>query len=562
MHRRTVLLILLVLAIVPYFVNLGATSIIDANEAFYTETPREMIERGDWISTTFNYEPRLNKPPLSYWVVGAFYKVAGVSLCAARLPIALGMLVILLTVFLIGRAAWSIDAGLVAALTLAATPRMLLFSRRIIIDMYTAMFAGLTLLCFVMAELEPARRRRWLAAMYVAVGLGVMTKGPVAAVLPAMVVGVYLVVAGRVRTLRRMMLPSGVLIVAAIVLPYYVALYARNGWAYISTFLLTENLARFAEGVGAPNRGPFFYVPVLFADLYFPWSLLLPLALMLVPWRAGLKGRGWRRLVSGGDDTEPVAQDRIRLLLGLWVVVIVGFFSLSKAQQDLYILPFVAAGAPMAGGLIVAAMDGRLAAAASRAARGLLGLACVLLGTVGALAAWFVGGNGQPIHLTGAAPAGLVVAAGAVAALVWTMRRQMLPAIASLAGALVLANGILVVWALPDFERYKPVPQLARIIQQRAGPGAVVGMYKVPAPSLVFYLRRHVTQMFDEAQLQAFLTGHAEAYLVMTDDDFEAASRAVPTPLRIIARAPRFEAQLDDFLTRAPLPNLLLVSNK
>ena len=86
----------------PYFVNLGATSIIDANEAFYTETPREMIERGDWISTTFNYEPRLNKPPLSYWVVGAFYKVAGVSLGAARLPIALGALVILATVFLSG----------------------------------------------------------------------------------------------------------------------------------------------------------------------------------------------------------------------------------------------------------------------------------------------------------------------------------------------------------------------------------------------------------------------------------------------------------------------------
>ena len=110
MTRRSVLLVLLVLAVVPYFVNLGATSIIDANEAFYTETPREMIERGDWIGTTFNYEPRLNKPPLSYWVVGAFYKAAGVSLGAARLPVALGMMVILLTVFLIGRAAWSIDA--------------------------------------------------------------------------------------------------------------------------------------------------------------------------------------------------------------------------------------------------------------------------------------------------------------------------------------------------------------------------------------------------------------------------------------------------------------------
>jgi 4-amino-4-deoxy-L-arabinose transferase-like glycosyltransferase len=557
--HRYLLLALLVLAVVPYFVNLGATSIIDANEAFYTETPREMIERGDWISTTFNYEPRLNKPPLSYWVVGAFYKVAGVSLGAARLPIALGALVILLTVFLIGRAAWSTDAGLVAALTLAATPRMLLFSRRIIIDIYTAMFVGLTLLCFVMAELEPARRRRWLTAMYVAVGLGMMTKGPVAAVLPALVFAVYLVAAGRVHTLRRMMLPTGILIVAVIVLPYYVALYAQHGWEYIATFFLTENLARFADGVGAPNRGPFFYLPVVFADLYFPWSLLLPLALVLVPWRAGLAGRGWRRLVSGGDVTAPVGQDRIRLLLGLWIVVIVGFFSLSKAQQDLYVLPFIATGAPMVGALIVAAIDGTLAAAASRAARGLLMLACALLGIVGVLVAWFVGGNQQPIHLAGAGPAGVLVAAGAATALVWTLRRRMLPAVASLAAALVVAHGILVVWALPDFERYKPVPHLARAVLERGGPDAVVGMYLVSTPSLVFYLRRHVTQMFDEGELRAFLSHHDRAYVVMTDDDYEAVSRTVPTPLRIIARAPRFEAHLDDFLNRTELPTLLLV---
>ena len=559
MRHRYLLLALLVLAVVPYFVNLGATSIIDANEAFYTETPREMIERGDWISTTFNYEPRLNKPPLSYWVVGACYKVAGVSVGAARLPIALGALVILLTVFLIGRAAWSTDAGLVAALTLAATPRMLLFSRRIIIDIYTAMFVGLTLLCFVMAELEPARRRRWLTAMYVAVGLGVMTKGPVAAVLPALVFAVYLVAAGRVHTLRRMMLPTGILIVAAIVLPYYVALYAQHGWDYISTFLLTENLARFADGVGAPNRGPLFYVPVVFADLYFPWSLLLPLALVLVPWRAGLAGRGWRRLVSGGDVTEPVGQDRIRLLLGLWIVVIVGFFSLSKAQQDLYVLPFIAAGAPMVGALLAAAIDGTLAAAASRAARGLLALACALLGIVGVLVVWFVGGNGQPIHLAGAGLAGVLVAAGAAAALVWTLRRRMLPAVASLAAALVVAQGILVVWALPDFERYKPVPHLARAVLERAGPDAVVGMYKVSTPSLVFYLRRHVTQMFDEEELRVFLSHHDRVYLIMTDDDYVAVSRTFSTPLRIIARAPRFEAQLDDFLNRTELPTLLLL---
>jgi len=192
--RRFLQAILLAAALLPYFVHLGATSIIDANEAFYTQTPIEMMASGDYISPTFNDEPRLNKPPLSYWVVAASYRVFGVSLFAARLPIALGAVVIVLTAFLLGRLAVSSGAGFAAAVTLAASPRVLLFSRRIIIDIYTTMFVGLALLCFAKAETAaaPARRRAWLLAMYAAVGLGVLTKGPVAIAIPALVFGGYL----------------------------------------------------------------------------------------------------------------------------------------------------------------------------------------------------------------------------------------------------------------------------------------------------------------------------------------------------------------------------------
>ena len=65
------------------------------------ETPREMLERGDFISPTFNYLPRLNKPVLSYWIVAAFYKVFGVSVGVQRVPIALAALAMILTAFLL-----------------------------------------------------------------------------------------------------------------------------------------------------------------------------------------------------------------------------------------------------------------------------------------------------------------------------------------------------------------------------------------------------------------------------------------------------------------------------
>ena len=89
-RRSAALAVLLAVAIVPYFIDLGGSSIWDANEAFYVETPREMMERGDYVSPTFNYEPRLNKPVLSYWIVAGFYQLFGVSVGVQRVPIALG----------------------------------------------------------------------------------------------------------------------------------------------------------------------------------------------------------------------------------------------------------------------------------------------------------------------------------------------------------------------------------------------------------------------------------------------------------------------------------------
>jgi len=554
--RRTLLLACLVAAVVPYFLNLGATSIVDANEAFYAETPREMIASGDYISPTFNYEPRLNKPPLSYWVVAAFYRVAGLSLGAARLPIALGAMVIFATAFLLGRQAFSTRAGLLAAVTLAATPRMVLFSRRIIIDVYTAMFLGLTLLCFLMAEAGRGNRRRWLAAMYVSVGLGVLTKGPVAAVVPALVFLVYLAVAGQLRSLGRMMLPSGALIVGAIVLPYYAALYSREGWDAIASFLLQENLARYTEGVGAPDRGPFFYLPVVFTDLYFPWSLLLPAALALVPWSGIPRGPA-----AGPAVAAPAALvGRARLLLGLWIVVIVAFFSLSNGQQDLYVLPFVVAGAALVGGLLDGWLAGEWGRRLDRAATGSVSFAAIVFVLIGAAGAWLAGGLSGRLDLAGVIPAGALLAAGGTAAAVALARRSRTAAVAALTVSLIAAHWILVARVLPDFERYKPVPHLAKAIEQQAARPSAVGTYKVAAPSLVFYLQRHVVEMFDEEQLRAFLAGRPDSVCVMPAEEYEAVSARLPVPTRIIASAPRFEARLAGFLARTPPRRLVLVT--
>jgi 4-amino-4-deoxy-L-arabinose transferase-like glycosyltransferase len=558
--RRVALILLFVAALLPYFLNLGATSIIDANEAFYTETPREMMEAGDYVNPTFNYEPRLNKPPLSYWAVAASYKVFGVSLASARLPVVVGALVILATVFVLGRIACSTSAGLLAALTLAATPRFLLFSRRIIIDVYAAMFLGLTLLFFVLAETQPQRRRRWLFAMYVATGLGVITKGPIAIVLPALVFLVYLVASRRFMSITRMMLPAGAVVVSAIVVPYYALLCGQHGWDAISTFLMRENLARYAEGIGAPSRGPLFYLPVLFADLYFPWSLLLPAGLAVVPWRRLWRGRPEHH--GDGGVNDPISQETVRLLLGLWIILIVVFFSLSKAQQDLYILPCVVAAAPLVGGVLDGLFRKALSPRLTAAATWSLGVVAVVLLVLGSAIVWFVGGAEDRIHLAGATATGVVLCVGSAVALVALARRSAATACAAIGAALVICHWVLVLWALPDFERYKPVPHLARAIQQAAVPGARVGTYRVATPSLTFYLRRHVDQMFDVSEVSTFFKSPSVAYCVMRQEEYEPIKTLIGVPTSVLAASPRFDAQLRDFFDRGPLPNLVVVTNR
>src|SRR4051812_20193708 len=101
--RRSVVVALLVAALGVYVVALGNSAIWDANEAFYVETPREMIEAHDFVNPTFNYEPRLNKPVLSYWIVAGLYKVFGVSVAVQRFGIALGALIIIACAFVLGR---------------------------------------------------------------------------------------------------------------------------------------------------------------------------------------------------------------------------------------------------------------------------------------------------------------------------------------------------------------------------------------------------------------------------------------------------------------------------
>ncbi len=555
---RVVLPLLFVLAVAPYLIDLDGSSIWDANEAFYVETPREMMERGDYISPTFNYEPRLNKPVLSYWIVAAFYHVFGVSVAVQRIPIAIGALVLIATAFLLARAAApdgvARAAGWWAALGLAASPRLVMFGRRIFIDIYVSMFMALTLTCFALAERYPARRRTFLLCMYACVGLGVLTKGPIAVLLPGLVFALYLLAHGELRRVREMLIPSGTLIVLAIVVPWYAALYARHGWDPILQFVFGENVARYTEGLGvAAQRGVWFYLPVVFTDA-FPWSVFLFAA--AAAWFADRRG----------PITGPAPAQRVRTMLWMWVVVIVGFFSLSAAKQDLYIFPIVPAVAALVGVLIARALASSPATgsglSAVRVTTMSLGALLIVLGAV----VMHVFKTALSIYaLDGAGEAAVFVIAGGVAAFVLALRpdrRRVEMAVSGVIAAVVAVNWVFVLRVLPSFEAYKPAPRFAEVLKQRAGPDDLIVTYNVALPSLVYYLHRHTDVFYQHEPVLELLQSGRAVYLMVPTQDYGTIQKGSRVATCVIGSQPTFDVKLRNALMRDPLPEILLVTNR
>ena len=571
-RRRLALFALLAASILPYFIDLGGSSIWDANEAFYVETPREMMVRGDFISPTFNYLPRLNKPVLSYWIVAAFYKVFGVSVGVQRLPIALGALILILTAFALAKAGadppdetggHAAESALWAAAGLAVAPRLMMFGRRIFIDIYISMFMALTLLFFALAERYPQRRRLFLWLMYASVGLGALTKGPVAAALPALVFAIYLVGHGELKRVREMLIPAGIVVVLAIAVPWYAALYHRYGWTYITSFFVGENIARYTEGLGVETRrGAFFYVPVVFSDA-FPWSLCLfgAAGLWFADWRASA-GRGLKT-APHGQTHEHAAQlaFRVRTLLWIWVLGIVVFFSFSAAKQDLYIFPIVPAVAALAG-LFIARVtaDGKPARPVSlRVTAGVIGL---LLAVAGVGTLYIFQAGGKVYALDGAAFVGALAAIGGAVALVLASANRARAALAVVLLSLVTLNWAFVIRVLPSFERYKPVPPLSAAIRARMTDGDIVAHYNVALPSMVYYLGRHIEILFDRDVFLQLLRGDRQVFAVLSASDYAELEPVAGVATCVLDRRPTVNIKLKAVLARDPLPQVLLITNR
>jgi 4-amino-4-deoxy-L-arabinose transferase-like glycosyltransferase len=526
--RSSTAVVLLALALVPYFLVLRDPPLWDANEPLYAEPPREALLTGDWLSPTWNFEPFFAHPPLSTWVTIPFYALLGVSPFAARLPMALAAAATVLGTFAIGRHALGRRAGLLAALVLAATPRVWLYSRQYAGDVYLTALLVWALALAAPTLSDPFGHRRRLLVAHALVGVAALSKSPAVLLYAA---PLWLAARlGRPRVPLRALRPwAFVAIVAAVVLPWMAYMTWRHGWVFLRDHVGHHHVRRFvSDDLG--SRPPWYYLGVLLGDAQ-PWVMVLPLAAA-----RALRVR----------DRRPVAW--LPWLAFLFPVV---FFSLSVGKRNVYLLPAYPFLALALAPLLLECFEGarpRLARVAS---------ALLALGAAGAGVLLLIAGQTVP-DLAGPETPLVVIcfATAAVLALASASASGRLAVAGVVAGALLLQSaGALL---LPALGRYRPVPRLAATIVREAGPQDAVVVYGTSIHSLMYYARRTTTVARNAAQLHAAVPPGGTAWVLVEAREAADVERAGFT-VSEVDRAPYLVFQFKRLITRKEPPTKHLV---
>src|SRR5262245_34023894 len=173
--------------------------LLEPDEGRYAEIPRELLARGDWVVPHLQGEPYLDKPPLLYWLVALSYTVFGVSPAAARLVPALAVHATVLAVYLIGRRSVGERAARLGALALALAPGFVGVGRLLVLDGLLALWVTLAILAAFEALRGGRTRPGWWLLASAALGLGVLTKGPVILILVAAPLALHRLLTGGCR---------------------------------------------------------------------------------------------------------------------------------------------------------------------------------------------------------------------------------------------------------------------------------------------------------------------------------------------------------------------------
>lgn len=512
-HHLLHLAILLLVSLCVLLPGLNLLPLTDRDEALYVQASRQMMESHNWVDIRFQDNPRYKKPVGIYWLQGLAGLATGQGemspLWVYRLPSLLGAVLVGFFTYGLANRISGPKAGLIAGLFAVTTVELALEAR---IAKTDAMLCATIVACqfaLLHAHLDPERRQVfWRNALFwLSLGLGILIKGPMAPLVIGLT-GLGITLIERSFSLLRSLSPvRGIAAMAAVVLPWLIAIGLISGGDFFRQSLGQDVLGKIATAQESHGAPPGTYLLVALGT-FWPLSVFASLAFIFA----------WK------NRREKAVQFLFFWAVPAWIV-----FELTATKLPNYVLPMMPALAVLTA---VALTQGGLRRDTWWFRFTYFGMAAggLILGIGLNVALYHLQGH---VSLPGVA-LGLVVASAGILAWRLLLADRLVPGLAAMTVTAGLAYAMAYAVLLPqarDFWLSDRIAEAAASARTCNNPQMIVVGYA--EPSIVFRLGTR-TRLVDALQAAALFDQADCAVAVVADEDSaafrtELARRGAPT---------------------------------
>ncbi|KAF5408209.1 MAG: Undecaprenyl phosphate-alpha-4-amino-4-deoxy-L-arabinose arabinosyl transferase [Candidatus Udaeobacter sp.] len=291
--RHALFVILIALAALLHVATIGSGDLYSQTEGQYAGAAREMVETHHWLLPTNNGAPRLQKPPLLYWLIIISFKLFGVNAATARLPVALAVVACTGLIFLIGEKLTDYWRGFIAGLIYLSLCGTFLLARIVMPEpLVSALIAG-TIFCAIGGYQRRRNRRTWFAGVWICSAFACLTKGLLGIAYPA---AVFLILSifyreARIR-FRGLLRWEYLAIFALIVAPWHI--WAQWHFPGYFRYQISSEWLGHLRGLTDETHDflgvPAYQFLVMHLAWWFPWSIAL-LPGVIFAWRRLIRPR-------------------------------------------------------------------------------------------------------------------------------------------------------------------------------------------------------------------------------------------------------------------------------
>jgi 4-amino-4-deoxy-L-arabinose transferase-like glycosyltransferase len=286
---KTPFWVFIVIAII-YFTSVRVDTMdIDASQ--YASMSREMLSSHNWLQLYdhgFNY---LDKPPFLFWVSAASMKIFGINNFGYKLPSILFALWALFATYKLAKLLYNETTARMAALILATCQGMFLMTNDVRCD--TILMSWVVTAIWLIKEWEVHKKLYHLLLGCAAIGFGMMTKGPIALMVPVFCFMSDWILKRKWKQLFQPAYLLGIVIIALVLVPMSIGLYQQfdmhpnalvNGQTHVSGlrfFYWSQSFGRITGESPWKNGADISFLLVNMLWSFLPWVFILVPAIVV-----------------------------------------------------------------------------------------------------------------------------------------------------------------------------------------------------------------------------------------------------------------------------------------